>query len=270
MKNLKFAISPCPNDTYIFADMIDSNFTFLDIDQLNQNAIEGNFDVMKISTFAYANPKIFQNYQILDSGSALGKNNGPMLVAKNKFDVSQIDNKKILIPGLNTTANLLFTTFFPNANNKEVCIFSDIEKKILAGDADCGLLIHEGRFTYHTLGLEKIVDFGNMWEENFAMPIPLGFIIAKRSLGKEKLNQISNRILESIKKSDSDFTKVYPLIKSHAQQMAQDVVKSHINLYVNEFSKSLGTTGKKAINFMYQKALEHNLINQMPKDIFDG
>ena len=187
---LTLAYSTCPNDTFIFdalahgkidTEGIDFEISLADIDVLNKNAVSANPpDITKISSNAYG-IDIWKDYVILDSGSALGRNNGPLLVAKNEFPLEEMDSKRILIPGVNTTANLLFTTFFPNAKDKTPLLFSKIEGEVISGHYDAGLLIHEGRFTYKSKGLVKIADMGELWEQRFGMPIPLGSIIAKRN-----------------------------------------------------------------------------------------
>ncbi|MCQ2975713.1 MAG: 1,4-dihydroxy-6-naphthoate synthase [Bacteroidales bacterium] len=274
---LTLAYSTCPNDTFIFdaianhkidTEGLEFEISLADIDVLNQNAVSENKpDITKISSNAYG-INIWKDYVILNSGSALGRNNGPMLVAKNVFDISEMDSKKILIPGINTTANLLFTTFFPTAKNKTPMLFSKIENEVICGNYDAGLLIHEGRFTYKSKGLEKIVDFGEMWEKNFGMPIPLGSIIAKRSLPKEVIEKVDRIIRRSVEYSFANPDSPMPYIRENAREMDDNVMKSHIKLYVNDFSVDLGEIGRSAIEFLYQKAFENKFYEELPKEIF--
>ncbi|MBR6176668.1 MAG: 1,4-dihydroxy-6-naphthoate synthase [Bacteroidales bacterium] len=274
---LTLAYSTCPNDTFIFdalangkidTEGIDFDISLADIDVLNKNAVAANPpDITKISSNAYG-IDIWKNYVILDSGSALGRNNGPLLVAKEAFPLSKMDSKKILIPGVNTTANLLFTTFFPNAKDKTPLLFSKIEGEVISGHYDAGLLIHEGRFTYQSKGLVKIADMGELWEQNFGMPIPLGSIIAKRSLPQDIITKVDRIIRRSVQYSLNNPESPMPYIRDNAREMDDTVMRSHIALYVNNFSVSLGEEGRAAITFLYQKAFENGLYKELPEGIF--
>lgn len=275
--NLTLAYSTCPNDTFIFdalangkidTEGIDFEISLADIDVLNKNAVAANPpDITKISSNAYG-IDIWKNYVILDSGSALGRNNGPLLVAKEAFPLSEMDSKKILIPGVNTTANLLFTTFFPNAKDKTPLLFSKIEGEVISGHYDAGLLIHEGRFTYQSKGLVKIADMGELWEQKFGMPIPLGSIIAKRSLPQDVIAKVDRIIRRSVQYSLDNPESPMPYIRDNAREMDDTVMRSHIALYVNNFSVSLGEEGRAAITFLYQKAFENGLYKELPEGIF--
>ncbi len=275
---LSLAYSTCPNDTFIFyaianrkidLEGLEFDIEMHDIDVLNRNAAASGRkpDVTKISSNAYG-IGIWKDYITLDAGAALGRNNGPMLVARKCFDISDMDSKRILIPGVNTTANLLFSVFFPNAKNKTPMLFSDIEGNVINGSYDCGLLIHEGRFTYKSKGLEKIVDFGEMWEQNMHKPIPLGTIIASRSLGRNVAMKVSRIIRRSIEYAFQHPQEAFPYIREHARELSDEVTQSHIKLYVNDFSVDLGPEGRDAISFLYQKAMEVGFIKELPQDIF--
>lgn len=274
---LTLAYSTCPNDTFIFdalangkidTEGIDFEISLADIDVLNKNAVAANPpDITKISSNAYG-IDIWKNYVILDSGSALGRNNGPLLVAKEAFPLSEMDSKKILIPGVNTTANLLFTTFFPNAKDKTPLLFSKIEGEVISGHYDAGLLIHEGRFTYQSKGLVKIADMGELWEQNFGMPISLGSIIAKRSLPQDIITKVDRIIRRSVQYSLDNPESPMPYIRDNAREMDDTVMRNHIALYVNNFSVSLGEEGRAAITFLYQKAFENGLYKELPEGIF--
>ena len=274
---LTLAYSTCPNDTFIFdalangkidTEGIDFEISLADIDVLNKNAVSANPpDITKISSNAYG-IDIWKDYVILNSGSALGRNNGPLLVAKNEFPLEEMDSKRILIPGVNTTANLLFTTFFPNAKEKTPLLFSKIEGEVISGHYDAGLLIHEGRFTYKSKGLVKIADMGELWEQRFGMPIPLGSIIAKRSLPQDVIAKVDRIIRRSVEYSFAHPESPMPYIRDNAREMDDEVMRSHIALYVNNFSVSLGSEGRNAITFLYQKAFENGLYKEMPVEIF--
>ncbi len=276
---LTLAYSTCPNDTFIFdalangkidTEGIDFEISLADIDVLNKNAVSANPpDITKISSNAYG-IDIWKDYVILDSGLALGRNNGPLLVAKNEFPLEEMDSKRILIPGVNTTANLLFTTFFPNAKDKTPLLFSKIEGEVISGHYDAGLLIHEGRFTYKSKGLVKIADMGELWEQRFGMPIPLGSIIAKRSLPQDVIARVDRIIRRSVEYSFAHPESPMPYIRDNAREMDDEVMRSHIALYVNNFSVSLGKEGRNAITFLYQKAFENGLYKELPEGMFLG
>ena len=178
--------------------------------------------------------------------------------------------KRILIPGINTTANLLFSVFYPDAKDKTPMLFSRIEGEVLSGNYDCGLLIHEGRFTYKERGLVKIVDFGEQWEQVMHHPIPLGTIIARRDIGIDTARKVSRIIRRSIEYAYAHTEEAMPYIRSFARELSDDVIKSHIGLYVNDFSIDLGAEGKEAITFLYQKAKEVGMIDEMPTEMFLG
>ena len=274
---MKLSFSTCPNDTFIFyaiankkidLEGIDFEISMHDIDVLNKNAAADNPpEITKISSNAYG-INLWKNYVTLDSGAALGRNNGPMLVAAKYFDPKEMATKRILIPGVNTTANLLFSVFYPDAKDKTQMLFSRIEGEVLNGNYDCGLLIHEGRFTYKERGLVKIVDFGEQWEQVMHHPIPLGTIIARRDIGIDTARKVSRIIRRSIEYAYAHTDEAMPYIRSYARELSNDVIKSHIGLYVNEFSIDLGAEGKEAITFLYQKAKEGGMIDEMPREMF--
>jgi len=251
MKTLSIAISPCPNDTFIFENIytekigIDGytfDFDFLDIEELNKCAAAKKKDIIKISYAQYFQVK--DNYTLLRSGGAMGFGVGPLLIQKKDANVN-LSTAKIAIPGQHTTANFLLRYLFPNAKNKYSLLFSDIENAVLQGNADAGLVIHEGRFTYAEKGLAKIADLGELWQEKTGLPIPLGCIVIKKSLGEELKNEVEALIAQSIPPLQqaiilSDF------IKMHAQEMEPQVMLKHIQLYVNDFSKDIGPLGEAA------------------------
>ncbi len=274
---MRLSYSTCPNDTFIFyalankkidTEGIDFEITMHDIDILNKNSEADDApEITKISSNAYGG-RLWKRYVTLDSGAALGRNNGPMLVAARYFDPAEMQSKRILIPGIDTTANLLFTTFFPEAKDKTPMLFSKIEGEVLNGHYDCGLLIHEGRFTYKDRGLVKIIDFGEKWEQTMHRPIPLGTIIARRDIGNETARKVSRIIRRSIEYAYAHTDEAMPYIRSYARELSDEVIKSHIGLYVNDFSIDLGDEGKEAILFLYRKAFEVGIIKEMPHDIF--
>jgi len=272
---LKLGFSTCPNDTFMFDAMVNRRIatyglSFLteltDIEKLNQHAIAAEFDVLKISYAAY--PVVSENYQILNSGSALGHANGPLLVSRHKIYPDEVEGLKIAIPGFNTTANLLLDVAHPNAMNKKEYVFSDIEEVVLSGEADAGLLIHENRFTYEDRGLKKIVDLGAWWEERTRLPIPLGGIVVKRSLPQVIKEAIGRILKNSVAFAFENPSASVGFIKQHAQSMKADVVNKHINLYVNQYSIDLGEKGRQAIEGLFEQATALRKINNLTQPIF--
>ncbi len=275
-KTLTIGISSCPNDTFMFdaiynkrIDLKGINFQFViaDIEQLNEEVLSQSLDISKLSYYAYA--IAMENYQLLDGGSALGRNCGPLLISKEKMQLEELSgHESLAIPGEHTTANLLTTIALPRLINKTPVLFSEIENAVIDGKFDLGLIIHESRFTYASKGLNKVVDLGEYWEENTGMPIPLGGIAIKRSL-PDDLKLVINRIVkESVKYAFENPEKSKPFIKSLAQEMDEEVIDKHIALYVNEYSKDLGGKGRQAISYLYKKMNELQLLNKKPKNIF--
>jgi len=273
MNKLKLAYSTCPNDTFMFygiaVGIFKPSFGFdivlKDIEELNKLAFEGETDITKLSFFAYF--KLADRYKILNSGAALGRGCGPLLIAKEEFDLKDLKNKKIAIPGENTTANLLFSIFCPECKNKKEVLFSEIENEILKGNVDAGVIIHETRFTYKLKGLKKLVDLGKFWERETGNPIPLGLIAVKREYENEG-KEFDALLKKSIEYSFKHPDEAMPYIKKYAQEIDDNVINSHIQLYVNQFSIDLGEEGKKAIVDLYKKAFEAGLIKDYREDIF--
>ena len=256
---LTFAFSPCPNDTFMFEPLVNSRidlqgfeFTYIldDVENLNKSAIKGVHDITKLSFNAYT--RLSDIYQLLTSGSALGNNCGPLLISKTHLGNLPIEKLKIAVPGFNTTAYLLLKYAFPNLENVQECLFSEIENAVASGEVDAGVIIHENRFTYTKKGLHKIIDLGEYWEIKTKSPIPLGGIAVKRSLPEEVKLKLNDILFQSIKFAFENPTSGIDFIKSNAQEMDEDVMFSHINLYVNDFSKDLGEEGKNAINVLFK------------------
>lgn len=252
---LTLGFSPCPNDTFIFDAMVNNkidtkglkfNTRLEDVETLNKWALEGKLDITKLSYGVL--PKVLHQYELLNSGSALGRGCGPLLIAKKPIDKANIKNCKIAIPGINTTANLLFSTAFPEAKNKEILVFSDIENAVLDGRVDAGVIIHENRFTYQQRGLVKIIDLGEYWERTTGSPIPLGGIVIRKSLPAELKQQVDKLIHDSLQESFKHYPTLSPFITSHAQEMEESVMRQHIELYVNDFSLDLGEAGRAAVD----------------------
>lgn len=272
---LTLGFSTCPNDTFIFDaavhNKIDTegivfDLVLGDVEELNKKAFEGEIDITKLSYHAYAYASM--NYVLLNSGSALGNNNGPLLISKKKIYPDEINDLKIAIPGKYTTANLLLGIAYPQAKNKIPYLFSDIETALLDNEVDAGLIIHENRFTYEAKGLKKIIDLGEYWENLTQMPIPLGGIVINRKHSKELQLKVSNIIKRSIEYAYKNPNSSLNYIKQYAQEMDAKVMKKHIDLYVNDFSIDLGKQGKLAIKTLYNEASERNLIPEILDNIF--
>lgn len=251
---LTLGFSPCPNDTFIFDALVnhkidtgglDFDVVLEDVETLNQWALQDKLDITKLSFPAFF--KSTSQYVLLDSGSALGKGVGPLLVCTQANDQPDVNNSRIAIPGFNTTANLLLSFAYPEARNKTAFIFSAIEEAVINRDADLGLIIHENRFTYQDKGLKKVLDLGEYWETKMKVPIPLGGIAARRSLGASLAKQISALIQKSLAYAFAHYPAVTGYVKEHSQTMSEQVMRQHIDLYVNNYSLQLGDDGKKAI-----------------------
>ncbi|MEP6684962.1 MAG: 1,4-dihydroxy-6-naphthoate synthase [Parafilimonas sp.] len=268
---LSLGFSPCPNDTFIFDALVNKkidikyfefDIVLEDVQTLNEWALQKKLDVTKISYGVL--PLIMNNYMLLESGGALGKGVGPLLIAKPGFNIDELNEKTIAIPGENTTAHMLFSLAFPNAKNKIFKIFSEIENAVLSNEVDAGVIIHENRFTYHGKGLHKLMDLGDYWETQTQLPIPLGGIIAKKSLQKNVVQQIDNLIKESVEYSfKHNYKELSDYVKTHAQEMSESVMRNHIDLYVNDFSIALGNDGKKAVDKLlevYKSIHQHDKI----------
>ncbi len=251
---LKLGLSPCPNDTFMFDALLnrrieykglDFESTFADIAELNRSARDHLFDVCKVSYAAV--PDLMQHYKVLNTGSAMGFGNGPLIVAARE-DVDLSDpGLRILLPGEDTTANMLVDKLYSHLKNRHYCHFASIMKRVASGEFDAGVIIHEGRFTYHELGLKMLVDLGVEWEKYTGLPLPLGAIVVSRKLSTRTQKKIERLLGESIR-----FAMVSPdasqeFVRSHAQELSQIVISKHISLYVNRFSIDLGEQGKRAI-----------------------
>lgn len=251
---VKIGFSPCPNDTFIFDALVNGKIDteglefephLEDIETLNSWAAEGRLDITKLSFPAFF-PQAAQ-YLILNSGSALGQGVGPLLVAKKAMDVQDFASYKVAIPGEATTASFLFTYAFPSAKKKVPMLFSAIEDAVCDGLVDMGVIIHENRFTYQKKSLHKICDLGEIWEQHEKAPIPLACIASKRNLPDEIKKKVDGLIKKSIDYSFDHYPHLSSYVTEHAQAMEEDVMRKHIQLYVNDYSKQLGEKGKEAI-----------------------
>lgn len=254
---LTLGFSPCPNDTFIFDALVSGkvdtgNYEFdvvlEDVQTLNEWALAGKLDITKLSF-----PALFQagqTYNLLRSGAALGRGVGPLLVSAKPLDQisTPIENLRVALPGQHTTAHLLFNFAHPDAKNKTHLVFSDIEKAVLDDEVDLGVLIHENRFTYAERGLHLVHDLGSVWEQRMDVPIPLGAIAIRKDLGAGVANDITQMIQRSLAHAWEQYPVLPEFVTRHAQEMSEDVMRRHINLYVNEFTNDLGEEGMRAVD----------------------
>jgi len=255
---LTLGFSPCPNDTFIFDALVhhkidteglEFDVVFADVEKLNQLAFQAKLDITKISYNAFTH--CVKDYVLLDSGSALGNNCGPLLIKKKNTILTS--NSKIAIPGKYTTANMLLSIAFPKNKNKVETLFSEIEDQVLDGKVDAGLIIHENRFTYKEKGLEKVIDLGEFWETETGLPIPLGGIVVKRNLSFSEQNKIQRVLRKSVEYAFAKPNSSADFVKCYAQEMDKKVIDAHIDLYVNHYSISLSQKGENAVKLFFEK-----------------
>ncbi len=254
---MKLYISPCPNDTFMFDAIVnrriplrgfDFEVEYHDIEQLNERALRGEAEFSKLSCAVLA--EVASSYEVSDSGAALGRGNGPLFVRR-AGDESPIES--IAIPGERTTANMLISKLFPQYTERIPVLFSQVATAIERGDVDAGVLIHEGRFLYRERNLELVADLGLEWERRTSLPLPLGAIVMRRDVDVARRREFELLLRESIEFAFANPLLSRDYIKSHAQEMAADVIEKHIALFVNEYSKSLGEEGRSAIDMLINR-----------------
>lgn len=272
---LTLGFSPCPNDTFMFYPLVHNlvdtgglsyRERLEDVETLNQLALVGHLDVSKVSYHALGH--IRDDYALLRSGSALGRGCGPLLVAGSNLDPSDLRGRTIAVPGRYTTALLLLRLFDPSLTNFIVMPFNEIMDAVLKGNADAGLIIHESRFTYQGYGLHKLLDLGEWWEGETGLPIPLGGIVARRSLGAETISAIERALQSGVDYARSHPDQAAHYIGEHAQEMSAEVCAAHIDLYVNDFSRDLGQEGIQAITELLQRAEQDGIIPRSAMPLF--
>ena len=251
--NLTCAYSPCPNDTFVFcrlAQASDIETHLHDVETLNQSAFDGIFDVTKLSFHAWL--LLQDTYQLLHVGAALGRGCGPLVISKS--GVALRPDSIVAVPGEYTTAHLLLRLWRPDIKNRVFMPFDQIMDAVASGEADAGVIIHEGRFVFEERGFQCIQDLGEWWEAETGLPIPLGCIAAKKSQGPERIAAFEQRLKDSIEFAfrDPDSTKDY--VKAHAQELSDDVTREHIKTYVNDFTLDLGPEGCAAIDTLQEMA----------------
>lgn len=272
---LTLGFSPCPNDTYIFDALVhhkidteglEFEYFMADVEKLNSMAFIEHADITKLSFHAFL--FLAGKYLLLDSGAALGFGAGPLVISKHLNNFNELKGKSIAIPGKFTTANLLFSLAMRENVSKIEMLFSEIEDSVLSGKTDAGLIIHESRFTYQSKGLKKLIDLGEFWENLTSSPVPLGGIAIHSRLGVEVASKVQRSLRRSVDYANQHKGEVNDFISCHAQEMDVAVMLQHIDLYVNEFSVSLGFEGQKAINLMFDFAVEAGIIQSLPQRIY--
>lgn len=273
---LKLGFSPCPNDTFIFDALVNNKIdtgglsfdvVMDDVQTLNEMAMAGRLDVTKISYGSV--PLVLRDYMVLDAGSALGMGVGPLLISTFPLPAPAVTQCTIAIPGKHTTAHVLFSLAFPEAIKKVFLRYDEIEQYVLSNTGSLeniqgvklGVIIHESRFTYQDKGLVKQTDLGRYWEEETGFPLPLGGIVAKRSLPPEIIHQTDRLIRQSLEHAHRQGEGLSEFVRSHAQEMDTQVMRQHIGLYVNEYTLSLGAKGREAVKKFVQV---HSAINKIP------
>jgi 1,4-dihydroxy-6-naphthoate synthase len=250
----KLGISTCPNDTFMFHALLtgqiacegfDLDIELLDVQQLNEGLTQGAFHFSKASCFAASLRK--DRFEVCSSGAALGYGVGPLVLARADASVAMSD-ARVLTPGNMTTAYLLFQRFFPEPRSLTHVVFSEIMPALVQGEADVGVVIHEGRFTYHESGLRLIADLGALWENEYSLPLPLGCIVADRRIPEEHRVAFARGVKRSIEYAYAHKDETLPTMRQHAQELADDVIWRHVDLYVNEWSLELGDVGTKAFH----------------------
>jgi 1,4-dihydroxy-6-naphthoate synthase len=276
---LSLGASPCPNDCFIFDAIVNERIDLEslefslhldDVEALNRAAFAGQADVTKLSYHAYA--YCADRYVALDAGSALGRNCGPLLISKRDIPLDEVSAGAltIAIPGKYTTANALLGFAFPEARRKTELVFSAIEGALLNGDYDAGLIIHENRFTYEARGLKKIIDLGEYWETVTSAPIPLGGIVIRRSLPDEVKRTVNRVLRRSVEYAFANRAASLPFVREHAQEMSEEVMYRHIDLYVNEYSVDLGPEGRRAVETLFERAMASGIMPAVKEPLFLG
>jgi 1,4-dihydroxy-6-naphthoate synthase len=274
---LSLGFSPCPNDCFVFDAMVNRRIDLeglefdvhlADVEALNAAALAGEAHITKLSYHAYA--YCAERYVLLDAGGALGRNCGPLLISKRTIAPGEVASGRlrIAIPGNYTTANFLLGLAFPKAQTKREVLFSEIEHAVESGRVDAGLIIHENRFTYEAKGLKKIIDLGEFWESETGAPIPLGGIVISRHLPDEVKTRVNRVIRRSVEHAFAHRADSLPFVRQHAQEMSEEVMYKHIDLYVNEFSIDLGIEGRRAVALLFDRARASGIIPAVNAELF--
>ncbi len=266
-KPLTLGFSPCPNDTFIFNALVNGTVeipgyeireALYDVETLNQMAFQNKLDVTKLSFFAWL--MVRDHYHLLSSGGALGFGCGPVVIARNKMSLADMAGCRIVLPGEWTTAHLLLRLWAPQAKQRFFAPYDQIFDILSTGRADCGVLIHESRFTFQQKGFDLVADLGAWWEEETGLPIPLGCIAANKRIGKEPAAAMESAIRQSVTLARQTPRATLSYIRSHARELTDEVLTAHIHTFVNEFSIDLGSVGRSAVAALDKKARQTGVI----------
>jgi 1,4-dihydroxy-6-naphthoate synthase len=264
---LTIAYSPCPNDTFMFHDLAagrlrlpghDLQVHLHDVETLNHLALDGVYDVTKVSMAAWL--KVREEYELLNVGAAVAWGAGPLLVAKKELSRADLPHCRVAVPGELTTAHVLLRLFFPELTDRVFVPYDQVMPLVVSGDVDCGVLIHEGRFVYQQHGLRLLADLGQWWEQETKLPIPLGGIVARRRLGEPTLRQFEALLRQAIENSLAHPEETRDYVRRHAQELDATTLDKHVKMFVNEFSLDLGETGRAAVTRLEELAARAGLL----------
>ena len=261
MHPIRLSFSTCPNDTFIFDAMVHGKndteglsfeYDMADDEELNRRAFSKIPEMTKLSFHAWL--YLRDDYHLLDSGSALGFGNGPLLISKREIKPEELTDFVVAIPGEFTTAHLLLKIAVPGIKRIQIMLFHEIEKAVLEGSVGAGVIIHENRFTYEGKGLKKILDLGDYWTNMTGAPIPLGGIVVRKDLGVDLITKLERIMYRSVSYAMNNPEGPMDFVRAHAQEMNEDVMKKHIHLYVNDYTSGLGSEGQHAIRVLIERS----------------
>jgi 5,8-dihydroxy-2-naphthoate synthase len=270
MTLIRIGHSPDPDDAFMFYALtagkvkvpgIEIEHVLEDIETLNRRARTGELDVTAVSAATYV--LVHEQYRMMDPGASMGKGYGPILVAKEPMDPKSIVDKVVAIPGKHTTAALLLRIFVGDPPIIEVA-FDKIPQVVLEGQADLGLLIHEGQITHRQMGLHKVLDLGEVWEKDSGLPLPLGINVMRRDLGEDVHRRLSQALRDSIDYAYAHVDEALEYAMRYGRGIDKETCRRFVLMYVNDYTKRLGPDGEAALRRLYQLALDKNLIPALP------
>ncbi|HWI40156.1 MAG TPA: 1,4-dihydroxy-6-naphthoate synthase, partial [Verrucomicrobiae bacterium] len=271
---LTLGFSSCPNDTFLFYALVHGllagsppfRHRIEDVETLNRLVLARELDVSKVSCHLVGHVR--DDYVLLRSGGALGRGCGPLVVAREGLAATDLHRKRVAVPGRYTTAWLLLRMFDPRIGEGVFMPFDRIMDSVASGETDAGLIIHESRFTYASHGLVSLLDLGEWWEGSTGMPLPLGGIVARRSLGEPLLRRLESLLRESVEYAWSRPGEAQPYIRRHSQEMSEETCQAHISLYVNDFSAEVGEEGERAMRLLLERGAEAGILPKSDAAIF--